>query len=202
MLQPSPSQPLVGPPVAGQDTWIADVLHAARAGDREALSRLVVEFTPVLWQVARSAGLDQSRREDVVQTTWLRLLGSIDEIRNPATLVGWLVTVTRREAWRVSGADRREQPTGALPGEEPDPAPGPGERLVVRERDRVLWEAVQRLTPRCRELLRVVAFVPRPDYAAVSAALGMPVGSIGPTRGRCLAKLRLLLTTDPRWSQP
>ncbi len=81
-----------------------------------------------------------------------------------------------------------------------DPDPGPGERLLDDERDRVLWRHVQRLPGRCRELLRIVAQVSRPDYAAVAEAMGMPVGSIGPTRGRCLAKLRELLRADPGWS--
>ena len=77
----------------------------------------------------------------------------------------------------------------------PDPASG----LIENERDRVLWTAFQQLSDRCRELLRVVAMVERPDYAVVSEALGMPHGSIGPTRGRCLAKLRALLLADASW---
>ncbi len=64
---------------------------------------------------------------------------------------------------------------------------------------RVLWRNVAKLSERCRQLLRVIAFAERPDYATLSSALGMPVGSIGPTRGRCLAKLRMLLASDPEW---
>ena len=75
----------------------------------------------------------------------------------------------------------------------PDPASG----LIEDERDRVLWRAFHQLGDRCRELLRVVAMVERPDYAVVGEALGMPHGSIGPTRGRCLAKLRALLLRRP-----
>ena len=81
-----------------------------------------------------------------------------------------------------------------------DPSPGPGEQLLLDERDQVLWRHFQRLPERCRVLLRIVAHVARPDYAAVAEALGMPVGSIGPTRGRCLAKLRAMLQADPGWS--
>jgi RNA polymerase sigma factor (sigma-70 family) len=79
----------------------------------------------------------------------------------------------------------------------PDDAPGPDDQAVADDRDRRLWAAVESLPPRCRSLLRVVAFSHRPDYREVSKALGMPVGSIGPNRGRCLAKLRSMLTTDP-----
>jgi DNA-directed RNA polymerase specialized sigma24 family protein len=64
---------------------------------------------------------------------------------------------------------------------------------MVDDQRRTLWAAIRQLSPRCQELLRIVAFAPRPDYAAVAAGLGMPIGSIGPTRGRCLAKLRALL---------
>ena len=83
-----------------------------------------------------------------------------------------------------------------------DPGPRPGDRLLTDERDQALWRAFRLLSDRCQELLRIVAQVSRPDYTAVAEALGMPVGSIGPTRGRCLAKLRALLTADPSWSGP
>lgn len=73
--------------------------------------------------------------------------------------------------------------------------------MILAEKQRVLWQHVQELTPRCRELLRVIAFSDRADYTQLAQALGMPVGSIGPTRGRCLGKLRTSLTADPRWEQ-
>ncbi len=82
----------------------------------------------------------------------------------------------------------------------PDPGPGLDERLLSDERDRVLWLHFQRLPERCRNLLRIVAHADRPDYSAVAQTLGMPVGSIGPTRGRCLARLREMLLADPGWS--
>jgi RNA polymerase sigma factor (sigma-70 family) len=198
MAQPSASLP--DRIAAARPEWIAAVLDEARAGRREALGRLVVEFSPVLWQVARAAGLDRSACEDVVQTTWLRLLDHLDGILNPAALVGWLVTVARREAWRARGAGQRERPVEPGVAEPADTDPEPGERLLVDERRRVLWDAVRRLPRRCQDLLRIVAFVHRPDYAVVAGALDMPTGSIGPTRGRCLAKLRHLLAADPHWS--
>ena len=83
----------------------------------------------------------------------------------------------------------------------PDPGPLPGERLLSDERDTALWQHFQRLPDRCRTLLRILAQAGRPDYAAVAEALGMPIGSIGPTRGRCLAKLREMLLADPGWRE-
>jgi RNA polymerase sigma factor (sigma-70 family) len=144
-----------------------------------------------LWQVARAQGLDRDTSSDIVQTAWLKLLGSLPEIHTPLALTSWLVTVTRREAWRVRNADRIELPAhDVLFAELPDVSPTPEEQRLAMERRRVLWAAVSTLSERCQQLLRIIAFTRRPDYDLVSMALGMPRGSIGPTRGRCLAKLR------------
>jgi RNA polymerase sigma factor (sigma-70 family) len=180
---------------------IARLVNAAQQGDEDALGEIVTEFSPMLWHIARAAGLNTGDAEDVLQTVWMRLLAHLDGIRTSAALAGWLVTTTKREAWRVRGAGRKQLPAGtelflALP----DPRPGSEEQVITDDQRRALWLAIGRLSERCQELLRIIAFVPRPDYAAVAAELGMPVGSIGPTRGRCLAKLRALLGIDPEGS--
>ncbi|MFC0113457.1 RNA polymerase sigma factor [Kibdelosporangium aridum] len=176
---------------------MADLLEAARNGDQARLADLVDELTPLLWQVARAQGLDRDTSSDVVQTAWLKLLGAIQAIRSPMALTSWLVTVTRREAWRVRNSTRMEVPAkDVLFAELPDLGPTPEERRVEVERVRQLWTAVSTLSDRCQQLLRIIAFTRRPDYDTVSAALGMPRGSIGPTRGRCLAKLRDALSAD------
>jgi RNA polymerase sigma factor (sigma-70 family) len=173
---------------------LATMMTAARAGDEAALGRIVSELSPMLWQVARAAGLAASDAEDVLQTVWLRLVSHLHEIRDTSALIAWLVITTRREAWHVRAAGRRQ-----LPAEQdwfsarPDHTPGAEDQVIVDDQHRALWTAVAQLSPRCQELLRIVAFVPRPDYQAVAAKLGMPVGSVGPTRGRCLAKLRVLM---------
>lgn len=176
---------------------VGALFRAARNGDRDALGDLVRRLTPMLWQVARSQGLDREASVDVVQTAWLELLGSLADIQSPSALAGWLVTVTKREAWRVRRAGRSEhiEEDAVFVGMR-DPGPGPDDQVVDGERRERLWAAVDALPERCRTLLRIVAFVRRPDYAEVSEALGMPVGSIGPNRGRCLAKLRELLMAD------
>jgi RNA polymerase sigma factor (sigma-70 family) len=176
---------------------IAGLMNAARQGSEDALGEIVTELSPLLWQVARAAGLSSSDAEDVLQTVWMRLLAHLDDIHTSAALTGWLVTTTRREAWRVSAAARRQVPADTeLLSALPDRGPGSEEQVIIDDQRRVLWQAIGQLSPRCQELLRIVAFVPRPDYAAVAAELGMPTGSIGPTRGRCLAKLRDLLAGD------
>jgi RNA polymerase sigma factor (sigma-70 family) len=186
---------------AGRAARLGRHLERARAGERDALDEVVRQLNPLLWHVARCQGLGVEEAADVVQTAWLELLRRLYEIRSPQALTAWLITTTRREAWRVRERSARNAADGtAAIDAAADPAPGPPERVLVNERDRVLWRHFQRLPARCRALLRLVAMVDRPDYAEVAEALGMPRGSIGPTRGRCLAKLRGLLLADPTWS--
>ncbi len=178
---------------------LAALLESARSGRRESLNEIVIELSPVLWQVARAQGLDREAAEDVIQCTWLSLLRHLDQIHSPLALTAWLVTATKREAWRARGAHHAEQPLDQNQmTDTEDPQPLPEELVLLAERHRDVWRAVRRLPQRCQELLRVVAFSHRPDYDAVATALGMPRGSIGPTRGRCLAKLRTLI--DPEGS--
>jgi RNA polymerase sigma factor (sigma-70 family) len=179
---------------AGPGAPLASLVAAAQAGHPEAVGDLVTQLSPLLWHTARAAGLAAADAEDVVQTVWLRLMSSLPAIHTPSALTAWLVTTTRREAWRISAARRRQVSASqewlaALP----DPQPGGEDQAVAGDQRRELWAAMRRLPPRCQALLRILAFVPRPDYGAVAAALGMPRGSIGPTRGRCLAKLRTVL---------
>jgi len=163
-------------------------------GDPGALDDLVRLMTPVLWHVVRAYRLPADVAEDVVQASWLALVRRRDAIRDPAAVGGWLTTTARREAWRVHASLDR-----ATPVEEQDLAPrlprqtSAETEVVAHEQRRALWDAVDALPPRCQRLLRVVAFTNRPDYAQLASDLGMPVGSIGPTRGRCLAKLRVAL---------
>jgi RNA polymerase sigma factor (sigma-70 family) len=171
----------------------ADPPGAAPAPVR-VVGELVAELTPALWHIARAAGLSTEDAEDVVQTSWLSLLSHLDTIREPGAVAAWLVTTTRREAWKVAMVRRRTQPAD----DEwllnvPDPRDGVDDQAVRGEEQRALWTALRTLPPRCQRLLRIVAFTPRPDYDAVAAELGMKRGSIGATRRRCLDKLRSAL---------
>lgn len=176
---------------------VANAFRSYRAGQVHEMSRLVSAVTPILWHTARSQGLAQSAAEDAVQTALLRLVEHADSIRDPQTVLGWLIVTTKRESWRLAKSRGREG--GEVPMDRPDGAAGPAEVVVRQAGHRVLWAHLQSLSPRCQALLRIIAFAERPDYSAVSEALGMPVGSIGPTRGRCLAKLRETLQSDPAW---
>jgi RNA polymerase sigma factor (sigma-70 family) len=192
-------------PSAGADraARLAACLARAQSGDLTGLDEIVRELNPLLWHVARSQGLEAEDAADVVQTTWLELLRRLGQIHSPSGLTAWLVTATRREAWHAN-ARRRKAPAAEAETLELalEPAPAADARAGADERSRALWRNYRRLPDRCKELLRVVAVADRPDYSVLASALGMPRGSIGPTRGRCLGKLRELLLADPAWSMP
>jgi RNA polymerase sigma factor (sigma-70 family) len=190
---------------AGSDTLAtraATLFRAFLSGDETKMGELVALLTPILWHTARAQRLDRERAEDVVQTSWLALVRNSASITDPQAVLQWLIVSTRREAWRVVKQEDRVEPREFDPEDVVSgPKDLPEEQVLQSDGDSRLWQHIAQLTQRCQELLRVIAFADRPDYATVAQALGMPVGSIGPTRGRCLAKLRQLLTADPTWEQ-
>ncbi len=177
-------------------TDLATLLRAASEGDQEAWNAITDRFTSLLWSVARSYRLGSDDAEDVVQNTWLRLLENLTKIDNPEALPGWLATTARREAL---GILRRRGRTVLTRDEDlgvdlADPASTElDSALLEDERDIELWASFAKLPERCQQLLRVLMAVDRPVYAEVSAAFDMPIGSIGPTRMRCLERLRKLV---------
>lgn len=175
----------------------ADLFLRWRAGDSRAMDDLVRLMTPPLWHAVRAYGLDRQLAEDVVQTTWMTLVRKHDGIVDPQAVSGWLTMCARREAWRVGKQHRRADATEAETLEPHLPVHQSAEQTAADDDEsRRLWLAVGGLDERCQRLLRIVAFEDRPDYARISEDLGMPVGSIGPTRQRCLGKLRAALEGD------
>lgn len=171
------------------------LVRAAQGGDRSAWNAIVDRYAALLWGVARAHRLGQADAADVVQTTWLRLVEHLDTIEEPDRLAGWLATTARRECLRVLRHTGREL-VGSLDDAATDVvdelAPALDAALLEQDRDRALWSCFQRLSERCQHLLRVLMVTERPAYAEVSEALGMPIGSIGPTRMRCLERLRTI----------
>jgi RNA polymerase sigma factor (sigma-70 family) len=139
-------------------------------------------------RTARTLGLDQEAALDVVQVTWLLAAQRLDRLQAPEALAGWLATIVRRESARYWHAHKREV-ASEMDDRAQTAAPDRTEaQALTAERDRLLWEVFQRISERCQQLLRLLlAEVP---YTQISEAMGMPVGSIGPTRQRCLASLR------------
>lgn len=165
--------------------------EAWRSGKAQAMDELVRTMTPVLWHVVRAHGLAVEQSQDVVQSTWLILVSRYDSIADPRAVAAWLTTTARREAWRVARRGSRNILVSDDILERVAEEDGSAEEVAVARDDQGwLWTCVRTLSERCQRLLRIVAFEERPDYARIAADLDMPVGSIGPTRGRCLAKLR------------
>src|SRR5690348_11078351 len=152
----------------GRDRHAACML-AARDGDKEAFDALIADLAPLVWHVARGNGLDRTTAEDVVQTVWLALLRHLDRLDEPKALVGWLITTARREANRTR---RRGATNVELPAEMAEQMVGddplPEAELLRDERDRQLWTAFFKLSPRCQELLRMTVLAGRAEYRAVA----------------------------------
>jgi RNA polymerase sigma factor (sigma-70 family) len=174
---------------------VAELVRRAGEGEQRAWDALVERFNGLVWSVARGYGLGDTDAADVVQTTWLRLVEHLSRIREPDHVGAWLATTARREAQRTKRRAARQLPAEEDDLDTGDPSPGPEVLAVAADRDRVLWRSLLALPERCRTLLRILAADPPPSYQEVSAALSMPVGSIGPTRGRCLELLRQALRT-------
>jgi RNA polymerase sigma factor (sigma-70 family) len=191
----------VGPVQETLASRAAALFRAYRDGDEAKMGDLVALVTPILWHTARAQRLDRDLAEDVVQSTWLTLVRSADSISDPQAILQWLIVTTRRDAWRVVRRGYRDEPREFEPDDIVSTEQLPEDQVLRSDADSRLWEHIAQLSERCQALLRVVAFADRPDYSSVAQALGMPVGSIGPTRGRCLAKLREQLNNDPKWGR-
>jgi RNA polymerase sigma factor (sigma-70 family) len=183
--------------VTDQEVSIERLLRAAAAGDQAAWNELVERFEGLVWATARAHRLSRADAADVAQTTWLRLVENLDRIRDADRLGAWLATTARRECLRHIRLHAREPLTDdadvfETPNEEPIEL-----ALLTEERDTALWRAFGKLGERCQALLRLLVSNEEPSYESIGAALDMPVGAIGPTRMRCLEKLRSFAERDP-----
>lgn len=150
-------------------------------------------FGQMVWSVARGYRLDEATAKDVTQTVWLKLIENIDSIKDPERLPGWLATTARREALRVARARERDVPTD-FEFDVEDPGPSLDEMLIDEEESRFAVQAFKTLDDVCRELLRLMTIDPPLSYEELSELTGRPIGSLGPTRARCLEKLRSAIT--------
>jgi RNA polymerase sigma factor (sigma-70 family) len=156
---------------------------------RHAWSVLVPRHSPKMYAVARSFAIDAQTAEDLVQTAWLRLLSRADQLRDPQAVGPWLCMIVRNEARRLT-TRRREIPAEAPIEHRPAVADAPDARLLRAERDQAVRLAFSRLGAECRQLLRLLVADPPLSYDEIAAAVDRPRGSLGPTRRRCLQRLR------------
>jgi len=175
------------------DPRVTALVTRAANGDRQAWEALVERYAPLIWSICRRSQLGGADADDVGQTVWLQLLDHLGELRESAALAGWLATTTRRECARARRAARQPQPAGHVPDAESIPdsqTPTAEQELLAAEQHAALREAFTRLPRCCQHLLALLTGDPPAPYAQISAQLGIPAGSIGPRRGRCLARLR------------
>lgn len=173
---------------------VGQLLHAAGKGDQAAWNMLVERFSGLVWATVRAYRLASNDRAEVVQTTWLRLVEHLDRIREPERLGAWLATTARHECLRQLRLGARETVTSAVEQFDRPSDAALDQDVLSAERDAALWQAFAGLGERCQALLRLLMADVAPSYEEVSAALDMPIGAIGPTRQRCLERLR----RDPR----
>jgi RNA polymerase sigma factor (sigma-70 family) len=172
---------------------VTDLVTRAKDGDQQAWDALIERYSPLIWSICRRHRLGAADAEDVTQTVWLRLVDQLDKVRDPAAIAGWLATTTRRECCRALRAAPRPQATWRELDAETIPdkqARTAEQQLLAVERNAALRQALAQLTPRDQQLIAILTADPPVPYTEISARLGIPVGSIGPTRGRCLDKLR------------
>ncbi|MFM9959008.1 MAG: RNA polymerase sigma factor [Phycisphaerales bacterium] len=169
---------------------LESLIERCLKGDQSAWSALVDQYAGLVYAVARRCGLREDQCDDVAQAVFSTLVRRLSSIREPKALAGWLSMTAQREAWRVKkhSAKFEAQSEGAA-----DAGPDPSDRFTDLEQAQRVREALAELGHRCQEILKALAASAKPDYAALSQRLGIPMGSIGPTRARCLAKLGELL---------
>lgn len=168
----------------------AQMVEAAARGDQLTWTRLVERYSSMLWAIARAHRLSGVDAADVVQTSWLRLIEHLATIRNPEGVGAWLATTTRRECVRVLRQSASCQPSDTIETLVDARGRDVDTRLLGDDREADVLTAFARLGARDQALLRMLTADPAPSYEEIGAALGMPIGSIGPTRGRALARLR------------
>jgi len=172
-----------------------EMVAAAAEGDQAAWSDLVARFRGRVIRVARAHGLDAHQADDVAQETWLRLYRNLANVRDPFSLGAWIETTARRESLRVLAGRRREELTGDDVGIDL-PVLDDGGDAVLDERKAALARGLMKLNGRQRALMQSLLVEPAPSYADVSVRVGIPIGSIGPTRGRCVRRLRQELAPE------
>jgi RNA polymerase sigma factor (sigma-70 family) len=174
------------------DPLVIALVARAAAGDQGAWNEIVERYAPLVWSICNRYRLSSHDVEDVGQTVWLRLVEQLGNLREPAALPGWLATTTQRECVRVVRAARRLDHAGQVP-EDVESLAGPAEieqEILTAQTHSALRAALAELPARCRQLLSMLISDPPHSYAEISTIMQVPIGSIGPERGRCLERLR------------
>lgn len=179
----------------------AELVKACRNGDESAWEKLILRYQRLIYSIPRRAGLDEDTATEIFQNVFASFVEKLDRIEQPDRLQAWLVTTAKRETWRLVFRQKNLQTETLHDADEdseavelPDGAPLADEVLLRLEAQNQVRNAVEALDERCHRLLRLLFYTAEPPaYAEITAALGIPSGSIGPTRARCLQKLLTIL---------
>lgn len=169
----------------------AELIERIRDGDRSAWDELVDQHSPFLWRLARSIVNDDAAASDAMQTAWLRLLQHVDRINDPSAVRGWLATTTRREAIALSKSMQRlgSAEPGSWSLDRPtEPVDDPGELTASNQQHATVLTALRGLSEKCQQLLTMHAH--KVAYDVIAEVMELAIGSIGPTKARCLEQLR------------
>jgi RNA polymerase sigma factor (sigma-70 family) len=182
-----------GPADSPAEPTVSDLVTRARNGDKQAWDALIERYAPLIWSICRRHRLSRADADDVAQSVWLRLVGQLDRVRDPAALPGWLATTARRECLRVLCT--AQGPHAAVYAQDVDSLPDEraglaDQGLLAAERQAALRAAFAQLPLNGQQLISLLIADPPMPYADISTRLGIPVGSIGPNRSRYLDKMR------------
>jgi len=174
------------------DSPVTTLLENAAHGAETAWREIIERYSSLVSAVCGRYGLTGADVEDVSGEVWLLLVENLHTIRDPKALPGWLTTTTRNECLMLLRHKKRQLPSDyeIAPENEPQAAADAEASVLVRERRDAVRHAVSRLPERERQLLSMLFSDPPTPYATISSVLGMPIGAIGPTRQRCLARMR------------
>ena len=179
-----------------------DLIAACLAGDSAAWETLVARYQRLVYSIPLKARLSTDDAADIFQSVWLKLYEKLDGLRDHEKLSSWLITTTTREVWRVAARNRRDAAPAASDEDEPGnsleqiaaTAPLADAEREVLEQQQLVRDALEALPDRCRNLLTLLFYEKdEMSYAEIARRVGMPVPSVGPTRARCLEKMRRLL---------
>src|SRR5689334_3837393 len=170
---------------------------ACRRGDQLAWEKLIRRYQRLIYAIPLRAGLDEDQAAEIFQDVFTTFFQKLNDIEEPERLQAWLVTTARRKTWRAiakgqtrSRPDVEAQEAAAVR----DETPLPDEQLLLLEEQHRIRTAVSMLDERCQKLVQLLFYQAEPpSYAEIAASLGIPEGSIGPTRARCLGKLLRIL---------
>ena len=179
--------------VGAQRPTLTELVQRAKQGDQQAWAQIVARFSSLVWATTATFRFDAATRDDVFQLTWLRLVDHLDSIVDPERLAGWLATTARRECLGVLRSPARAE-TNTTTGTEPSTINDADDTLFRDEVASELANTLGEMPDACREILQIMLRDPAPTYQEVADLLGRPIGSIGPTRARCLR----LLAAHPR----